>query len=123
MESPDSLRGRRSTKPSRSPQAKHTMPKTANLPISAGTYLGNIHSDSKGSSQSDVFVTVTRIDRTKVRVASDNQRIGTFEVDLTRIGENLFNVGGESSLIAYTQKNAPELTLTARGEVSYGGTK
>jgi hypothetical protein len=88
-----------------------------------GTYLGNITSDSKGSSRSDVLVTVTRIDRTKVRVTSDNQRIGTLEVDLTRIGDNLFNFGGNSTLIAYTKKNPPELVLTARGEVSYGGTK
>ena len=89
----------------------------------AGTYLGSINSDSRGSSRSDVFVTVSRIARTKVRVTSDNQRIGTFEVDLTRIGNDLFNVGGESTLIAYTTKNPPELVLTARGEVSYGGTK
>ena len=88
-----------------------------------GTYLGNINSDSKGSSRSDVFVTVTRIDRTKVRIISDNQRIGTFEVNLTRIGDNLFNVGGDSTVIANIKKNPPELALTARGEVSYGGTK
>lgn len=88
-----------------------------------GTYLGNISSDSKGSSRSDVFVTVTRLDRTKVRVTSDNTRIGTFEVDLTRIGDNLFNVGGDSIFIAYTSKNPPEVVLTARGEVSYGGIK
>ena len=89
----------------------------------AGTYLGNISSDSKGNSRSDVFVNVTRLDRTKVRVTSDNARIGTFEVDLTRIGDNLFNVGGDSTFIAYTSKNPPEVVLTARGEVSYGGTK
>jgi hypothetical protein len=88
-----------------------------------GTYLGNINSDAKGSSRSDVFVTVTRLDRTKVRVTSDNARIGTFEVDLTRIGDNLFNVGGDSVFIAYPAKNPPEVALTARGEVSYGGTK
>jgi TIR domain len=88
-----------------------------------GTYLGNITSDLRGSSRGDVLVTITRIDRTKVLVASDNQRIGTLEVDLTRIGDNLFNVGGGSTLIAYTKKNPPELTLTARGEVSYVGTK
>jgi hypothetical protein len=70
-----------------------------------------------------VFVTVTRLDRTKVRVTSDNVRIGTFEVDLTRIGDNLFNVGGDSTFIAYTSKTPPEVVLTARGEVSYGGKK
>ena len=88
-----------------------------------GTYFGNIGSDSKGSSRSDVFVTVTRLDRTKVRVTSNNARIGTFEVDLTRIGDNLFNVGGDSIFTAYVSKNPPELVLTARGEVSYRGTK
>lgn len=89
----------------------------------AGTYLGNINSDAKGSSRSDVIVTVTRIDRTTVRVSSDNQRIGTFEVALTKVGTDVFNVGGESTLIAHTQKNPPELALVARGEVSYVGTK
>jgi TIR domain len=88
-----------------------------------GTYLGNISSDSKGSSRSDVLVTVTRLDRTKVRVTSDNARIGTFEVDVNRIGDNLFNVGGDSTFIAYTATNPPQLVLTARGEVSYGGIK
>ena len=89
----------------------------------AGTYLGNINSDSKGGSRSDVIVTVARIDGTRIRVSSENQRIGTFEVALTRIGDNLFNVGGASTLIAYTTKHPPELTFIARGEVSYGGTK
>ena len=89
----------------------------------AGTYLGNINSDSKGSSRSDVLVTVTRIGRTKVRVTSDNSRIGTLEIDVTRIGDTLYNVGGDSTLIAYASKIPPELMLTARGEVSYGGTK
>jgi len=88
-----------------------------------GTYRGSINSDAKGSSRKDVLVTVTRVGRTKVRVTSDNQRIGTFEVDLTRIGDSLFNVGGDSTFIAYTEKNPPELALTARGEVSYGGRK
>jgi hypothetical protein len=93
----------------------------ANLAV--GTYLGNIVSDSKGSSRSDVMVTVTRIGRTKVRVSSDNSRIGTLEIDLTRIGDNLFSASGPSTLIVYPLKNPPELALTARGEVAYGGTK
>jgi len=88
-----------------------------------GTYLGNISADSKGSSRSDVFVTVTKVNRTRVRVSSDNARIGTFEVELNRIGDNLFNAGGDSTFIAYTTKTPPEVVLSARGEVSYGGTK
>lgn len=89
----------------------------------AGTYLGNINADAKGSSRSDVLVTVTRISRTKVQVTSENPRIGAFAVDLTRIGDNLYNVGGDSTFIAYPTKSPPELALTARGEVSYDGTK
>ena len=88
-----------------------------------GTYFGNISSDSKGSSRSDVFVTVTKLGRTAIQVTSDNARIGTFDVDLTRIGENLFNVGGDSVFIAYIAKHPPEVLLTARGEVSYSGRK
>lgn len=91
--------------------------------LAAGTYLGNINADAKGSSRSDVLVTVTRISRTKVQVTSENPRIGAFAVDLTRIGDTLYNVGGDSTFIAYPAKTPPELVLTARGEVSYGGTK
>ena len=108
------------------PPSANETPRTEGAELSdlvAGTYLGNINADLKGSSRSDVFVTVARIDGTRIRVTSDNSRIGTFEVTLTRIGDNLFNVGGASTLIAYTRKNPPELTFIARGEVSYGGAK
>ncbi len=42
-----------------------------------GNYHGEVIADSKGSSRSDIAVTVAKIDRLKVRVASDYQRIGT----------------------------------------------
>ena len=48
-----------------------------------GTYFGDVISDSKGSSKSDVTLTVTRIGRNLVRVTSDYARLPVVEVPLT----------------------------------------
>jgi hypothetical protein len=41
----------------------------------AGTYFGDVIADSKGSSRSDVSVTLTATDGRSVRVSSDYPRI------------------------------------------------
>jgi hypothetical protein len=89
----------------------------------AGTYVGNISSDSKGSSRSDIVITVTRLDRLRVRITSDYHRIGTTDVTLTRIGEKIFAADGDSVLIAEYASNPPNLGFNPRNELAYSGTK
>jgi hypothetical protein len=67
-------------------------------------------SDSKGGSRSDVGVTVTKLDRTTVRVASDYRRLGP-------------NAEGETPFIVDLDRNPPTLLFNPRNEVAYGGTK
>ncbi len=37
----------------------------------AGKYFGDVIADSKGSSRSDVALTITKLDKWKVRITSD----------------------------------------------------
>ena len=88
-----------------------------------GTYFGDVLSDSKGSSRSDIGVTITKLDRSTVRVTSDYRRFGTVDVTLTRIGNQIFNAGGDSTFIVDLDRNPPTLAFNPRNELAYGGTK
>ena len=88
-----------------------------------GNYHGEVIADSKGSSRSDIAVTVAKIDRLKVRVASDYQRIGTVEITLTRTGNQIINAGGDTPFVVDLDPNPATLLLDPRGEIAYRGTK
>jgi hypothetical protein len=88
-----------------------------------GTYSGNVMADSKGSSRSDIGVTITKLDRYTVRVTSDYPRLGTVDVTLTRVGNQIFNAGGDSPFIVDLDRNPPTLAFNPRSELAYGGTR
>ncbi|WP_166365335.1 toll/interleukin-1 receptor domain-containing protein [Pseudomonas akapageensis] len=88
-----------------------------------GTYSGDVIADSKGSSRSDIDVTITKLDRYTVRVTSDYHRFGTVDVTLTRIGNKIFNAEGDSPFIVDLDRNPPALTFNPHNELAYGGTK
>lgn len=123
------------TTPTPVPQSEHSaasMPLQSKKPLDAvtgladlviGTYYGNVIADSKGSSRSDIVVTITKIDRSTVRVTSDYHRIGTADVELTRIGNKIFNAGGSGTLILDLDRNPPNLSFDPRGELAYRGNK
>ena len=60
----------------------------------AGTYTGDVISDSRGSSQSDVTLTVARIAPNKVTVSSSYARLPKFTVGLTRVAQTIQASGG-----------------------------
>lgn len=89
----------------------------------AGNYQGEVISDSQGSSRSDIAVTIAKIDRSKVRVASDYQRMGTIEITLTRSGSQIINTGGDTAFMVDLDRSPPTLVLDPRGEIAYRGIK
>jgi hypothetical protein len=89
----------------------------------AGTYYGDVVSDSKGSSRSDIIVTITKVDQRTVSVASDYPRLGTIKVKLTRIGNKILNASGDTTLLLDLEKKPPRLDYTPHGEVAYAGNK
>jgi TIR domain-containing protein len=89
----------------------------------AGTYYGEVISDAKGSSRSDVTVTIAKVDRQRVRITSDYERLGITETDLTKVGNTVQNISGGPLLLLELDKNPPRLSYNPNGEVAYGGIK
>ena len=117
---------------SQNDRSEPSAPSESKKPLSAvtgladlvtGTYIGNVVSDSKGSSRSDIGVTVTKLDRYTVRVTSDYPRLGTVDVTLTRIGNKILGAGGDSPFIVDLDQSPPTLAFNPRNELAYGGTK
>lgn len=104
-----------------SPSATAVAPGLADLVV--GTYQGDVIADSKGPSRSDIEVTITRVDRATVRLASDDQRIGVVEVNLTRIGNQILAADGGSPFIVDLDRSPPTLVFDPRGELAYRGTR
>ena len=89
----------------------------------AGIYHGDVISDSKGSSRSDVTLTITKLSQRKVRIASDYQRLGVVEIELNRVGNSIQSTGGRSLLLLELDKNPPRLNFNPDGGVAYVGQK
>ena len=88
-----------------------------------GTYFGDVTSDSKGSSKSDVTLTVTRIGPNRVRVTSDYSRLPTIEIGLERVMGKILARGGTHTFVLDRQKDTTKLDVSFNNEVSWLGTK
>ena len=88
-----------------------------------GTYFGDVISDSKGSSKTDVTLTVTRIGPNRVRVTSDYGRLPTIEIGLERVMGKILARGGNHTFLLDRQKDTTKLDVSFNNEVSWSGTK
>jgi hypothetical protein len=81
--------------------------------VAQGQYLGNVTSDSKGASRSNVTVTVTRIGHNRVRITSDYPRLPTVEVLLTQAMNTIVNAGGATVFVLDRSKSPLRLDIMA----------
>jgi hypothetical protein len=100
-----------------------TNARTALADIAVGHYYGDVIADSKGSSRSDISVTINKIDQFTVQVTSDYNRIGSTAVTLTRVGNQLQGVESDSVFVLALDKTPYELSFNPRFELSYVGVK
>ena len=91
--------------------------------LASGVYHGGVTSDAKGSSRSDVTVTVVKVSPRRVRITSDYERLDTVEVELTRVGEGIQSVGDDTSFHLELTKQPPALFYSPHGDVAYNGHK
>jgi len=112
---------------SKAPPVEAPAPPAAEAPgladLVVGRYHGDVIADSKGSSRSDIAVTVTRIDRATVRVSSDYRRIGAIDVNLTRNGNQVFAADGDTPFIVDLDRSPPTLVFDPHSELAYRGTR
>jgi len=88
-----------------------------------GSYSGDVIADSKGGSRSNVGLTITKLDGSTIRVTSDYRRLGTINVALTRIGNNILNADGDTPFMVDLDRNPPTLLFDPHSEVAYRGNK
>lgn len=88
----------------------------------AGTYSGDVLSDSRGSSRSDVTITVTKAGPNTVSVASSYKRLPTFTVRLTRAMRTIQQANGDNVFLVDQAKSPWNLDVTVDG-ASWSGTK
>ena len=81
--------------------------------LAVGAYAGNVISDSKGSSRSDVLLTIAKVDRWTVRVVSDYAGLGATELDPDR--RQARERGRQLGLRAGSRAEPAGLELRARG--------
>lgn len=89
--------------------------------LAAGVYRGDVVSDARGGSRSDVTVTIARVTHRKVRITSDYPRLGAVEIELDRAGQTLQAAGSSALFLLELGKNPPQLHYNPDGEVAYIG--
>lgn len=106
------------------PESKKPVGAVAELAdLVVGTYAGDVIADSKGPSRSNLGLTITKLDEHTVRVTSDYRRLGTVDVTLTRIGNQILNADGDTPFIVDLDRNPATLVFDPHSELAYRGTK
>lgn len=87
-----------------------------------GRYFGDVISDARGSSQSDVRITVTKIGPNKVQVSSDYKRLPLFQATLGRYMQTIQNKGGNQVFLLDLSKKPVSLDITV-DDASWSGVR
>lgn len=78
----------------------------------AGTYVGDIISDARGSSKSGVTITVTRAGKDKVAISCDCSRIPKVEIPIERVMDAILASSGPYVFLIELQRDPGRLGLT-----------
>jgi uncharacterized caspase-like protein len=86
-----------------------------------GVWYGDVTSDSKGSSRSDVMVTIRRTSRNTIAITSDYARLPAVTVTLTRAMQTILAAEGETTINYDPTMDTKELGIVFNGEVAWSG--
>ena len=93
--------------------------------VAAGVYHGDVISDARGSSKSDVTISVDKVAPGTVRVTSDYERLPEFTTRLTQAMQTIQNSGTTPQLQVFLldlSKNPRTLMVTV-DDASWAGRK
>lgn len=90
--------------------------------IASGSYFGDVISDARGSSQSGVTITVSKVGPNQIEVSSDYPRLPTFRTRLTRAMNTIQMSGGDAVFLLDLSKRPPGLDVTV-DDASWSGSK
>ncbi|MBS0362568.1 MAG: hypothetical protein JSR98_14425 [Proteobacteria bacterium] len=87
----------------------------------AGSYAGDVISDSKGSSQSGVTLTLTRTGPNTVQITSSYPRLPVVSVGLTAAMNTIVMKSGDTAFVY--DRGSRKLDVSFHNEVSWSGQK
>ena len=90
--------------------------------IAQGSYFGDVISDARGSSRSDVRITVAKIGPNRVRVSADYPRLPAFEASLTRAMDTIQNRDGNEVFLLDLSRSPNSLHVTV-DDASWAGAR
>ena len=90
--------------------------------LAAGRYFGDVISDARGSSRSDVRITVVKVGPNKVQVTSDYPRLRSFAATLTRAMDTVQNASGDEVFLLDLAKAPHSLHVTV-DDASWAGSR
>ena len=90
--------------------------------MAAGVYHGNVISDARGSSRSEVMISVDKTGPNTVRVTSDYERLPEFTIRLTRAMQTIQQLGTEQVFLLDLSKRPRTLHVTV-DDASWAGEK
>ena len=88
-----------------------------------GTYVGDVISDSQGSSKPGVTLYVTKVNKSTVRVASDYTRLPTVEVPIGVYSNQVLQTRGAAVFVLNRNKSPQTLDFNPDGSVSFAGVR
>ncbi len=115
--------GRVVSKTKAAPTAKPPARKPDLADMLAGTWAGNVISDSKGSSRNNVTLTIERTGPNIVRITSDYPRLPIITVPVERVTTVIMNRSGSSTFLYDPTRSPPKLDVSFNNEVSWSGAK
>ncbi len=115
--------GRVVPKAKAAPAAKPPARKPDLADMLAGTWAGDVISDSKGSSRSDVTLTIERTGPNTVKITSDYRRLPVITVPVEKVMTMVMNRGGNSTFLYDPTRTPPKLDVSFNSEVSWSGAK
>jgi hypothetical protein len=102
--------------------AQPTKPRPDLANIAAGIYDGDVISDARGSSRSNVRLTVVKTGPNTVSVTASFPRMPPFSAKLTRAMNTIQKVGGPGVFLLDLSKNPQGLDLTV-DDASWAGVR
>jgi hypothetical protein len=103
-------------------QPSNQRPRPDLADIAAGVYDGDVISDARGSSRSDVRITVVKTGPNTIYVSADYPRLPPFSARLTRAMNTIQKVGGPGVFLLDLSKHPYGLDVTD-DDASWSGTR
>ena len=91
--------------------------------LAQGSYFGDVISDARGSSRSDVRVTVAKVGPNRVRVTADYARLPAFTTALTRAMSTIQSTGPGGQVFLLDLSKTPTSLDVTVDDASWSGRK